>query len=345
MPTYLLRFGVVCVLVIASAGLAMGGGPRPPGRLVDVGGYRLHALVRGKGSPTVVLLTGSGDYSFVWSLVAPAVGRFARTVTYDRAGDAWSDLGPTPRTMRQESFELHQLLERAGVRPPYVLVGHSYGGLVARVFADEYPGDVAGMVLVDATHESTVLGINNKPVRLRELATGRAVPAPQTMRSSPPRPPSPDDVKQFEEMRKMFGPPRIEPPFDRLPAAVQRLQLWAAANPKLSAATEDFLAEELQLLYVERRAKAHPLGDIPLVVLAAGRSDGAPPGITDDDWKKISDEKRQQKADLATLSTNGVLVVAETSGHHIHLEDPQLVVESIKRVLDAVRRHRRLDAK
>ncbi|MES4792518.1 MAG: alpha/beta hydrolase, partial [Chloroflexota bacterium] len=109
--------------------------PRPPGRLVDLGGYRLHILTTGRGSPTVVLLNGMGDFSFVWSLVQPRVARFARVCSYDRAGDAWSDLGPTPRTMRQEVYELHLLLRNARLHPPYVMAGASYGGLLARLYA------------------------------------------------------------------------------------------------------------------------------------------------------------------------------------------------------------------
>lgn len=336
----------ICVAVLAGLLVVGPSAPRPPGELIDVGGYRLHARVEGKGSPTVVLLNGAGDYSFVWSLVQPEVARFARTVAYDRAGDAWSDLGPTPRSMRQESAELHLLLAKAGLRPPYVLVGHSFGGLLARVFAGMYPGDVAGMVLVDATHESTVLFMNGKPTRMRELASGRPIPSVQTMKSSPPKPPSPTELKEFEDFRKMIGPPKIEPPFDRLPASAQRLQLWAAGNPKLSASADTFFAEELQLMYVARQSDRASLGDIPLVVLvgAKGLSAGGdpPPGVTAEQWKEIVEEKRQQKADLATLSRDGVLVVDDTSGHHIHLENPKLVVDSIRRVVGAVRRHARV---
>src|ERR1700674_824298 len=91
----------------------------PLGRLIDIGGYRLHINSTGKGKPTVVLIAGAGDFSFDWSLVQPAVSRFSRVCSYDRAGLAWSDLGPTPRTMRQEAYELHLLLEKAKLKPPF----------------------------------------------------------------------------------------------------------------------------------------------------------------------------------------------------------------------------------
>src|SRR2546423_10379112 len=95
----------------------------PPGRLMDVGGYRLHINTTGRGNPTVVLIAGAGDFSFDWSLVQPAVAKFTRVCSYDRAGLAWSDLGPTPRTMRQDAYELHTLLKNARLKAPYVLVG------------------------------------------------------------------------------------------------------------------------------------------------------------------------------------------------------------------------------
>jgi pimeloyl-ACP methyl ester carboxylesterase len=125
----------------------------PPGRLVDVGGWRLHLNCAGQARtsrPTVILEAGAGDFSVDWSLVQPGVARFARVCSYDRAGSGWSDLGPRPRTMHQIVFELHKLLEKAGERPPYVLVGHSYGGGLVRLYQSTYPADVAGVVLVEA---------------------------------------------------------------------------------------------------------------------------------------------------------------------------------------------------
>src|SRR3989441_5358143 len=109
-----------------------------PGQLVDLGGWRLHLNCTGHGSasqPTVILEAGAGGFSVDWSLVQPEVARFARVCSDDRAGLGWSDLGPRPRTLRQVVWELHTLLEKADVRPPYLFVAHSYGGILARLFA------------------------------------------------------------------------------------------------------------------------------------------------------------------------------------------------------------------
>src|SRR5215467_3587743 len=113
--------------------------PRPPGKLVDVGDHRLHIYCTGRGGPAVVLEAGAGDFSLDWSLLQPKVARFTRVCSYDRAGSAWSDPGPTPRTMRQIATELHTGLHRAGIKGPYVLVGQSLGGLIVRVYADLFP--------------------------------------------------------------------------------------------------------------------------------------------------------------------------------------------------------------
>lgn len=315
----------------------------PPGKLVDVGGYRLHLNCTGKGGPTVVLLAGGGDYSFDWALVQPDVSSFARICSYDRAGFAWSDPGPIPRTMRQDAYELHTLLQAAQIKAPYVLVGHSLGGLIARVYAEQYPSEIAGMVLVDSTHEDTVLIFNGKLVRVRESAKGVAVPPVQTMKTSPPKAPAAADIEQFEFNQKMFGAPKTESPFDKLPESIQAMRLWYRSQPPRSAAGSDFWAEELQAMYLARARTPNRLGDKPLVVLLA-KPDGGnpPPGIAAEDWKRISDEKRQQKIGFADLSRNSKVVVAESSGHHIQLDEPRVVTDAIRMVVDAVRRRSKL---
>jgi pimeloyl-ACP methyl ester carboxylesterase len=125
----------------------------PPGRLVDVGGYRLHLWCTGDGAPAVILDTGLGGSSAGWGFVQPEVARFTRVCSYDRAGMGYSDPGPSPRTARRLASELDELLARSGIGGPVVLVGASIAGFHVRVFASDHPERAAGLVLVDASHE------------------------------------------------------------------------------------------------------------------------------------------------------------------------------------------------
>src|SRR5215211_9064935 len=154
--------------------------PEPPGKMVSVNGHRLHLDCKGKvHGATIVLEAGAGDFSFDWSVIQPQLAALTRTCSYDRAGYAWSESGPFPRTLRQSALELHRLLESANIREPYILVGHSLGGLIVRTYFAEYPQQVAGIVLVDASHESSEIMLNGKVRLLRELSTGRVVPQPR----------------------------------------------------------------------------------------------------------------------------------------------------------------------
>jgi pimeloyl-ACP methyl ester carboxylesterase len=124
----------------------------PPGQMVDVGGHRLHICRTGKGSPTVVMDSGFPGTSLSWTFVQPEVAKFTSACSYDRAGLGWSDAGPMPRTSQQIVEELHALLLNARADGPYVLVGHSFGTFTVRLYASNYPAEVAGMVLVDPVH-------------------------------------------------------------------------------------------------------------------------------------------------------------------------------------------------
>lgn len=154
-----------------------------PSTLIDIGGHRLHIHCTGPASSpvTVVFESGGGGDSRDWTRVREHLPATLRTCAYDRAGSGWSEPGPAPRTMRQEVFELHALLGTARVSGPVVLVGQSIGGLLVRLYTEQYGSNVVGVVLVDPTHESSVLGSMRYGgwVRLREKAAGRAVPTPR----------------------------------------------------------------------------------------------------------------------------------------------------------------------
>ena len=126
----------------------------PPGQLVDAGGFQLHLQTAGDESakPTVILDAGMVSFSSNWAWVQPEIAKVTRVVAYDRAGLGWSEASPNPRDAQTSARELHAALQNAGISAPYVVVGHSFGGLTMRAFADLYPDEVAGLVLVDASH-------------------------------------------------------------------------------------------------------------------------------------------------------------------------------------------------
>jgi len=306
---------------------------KAPGRLVNVGGHRLHLFIQGKGSPTVVMENGSGDFSFIWSLVQPKVSKFTRTVSYDRAGYAWSEAGPVPRTDKQITWELHKALHSAGIQPPYILVGQSYGGFLVRAFARYYPDEVAGMVLVEAVNENARIIIGGNPMRIREFSKGRTAPEIQQSLFKDSRTTYSNAVIKLDTS--------IEFPLDRLPSSQQQWQRWAQNQSTFRSTVDSEMTwspEDVQRLYINKENPAYKLGAIPLIVLTRGsggyngRSDSA----------ELEQERFSQQEELSHLSSNSKWVIDKNSGHNIHLEDPNLVIRSIGEVVEAVRRHKKL---
>jgi pimeloyl-ACP methyl ester carboxylesterase len=300
------------------------------GRIVDIGAQRLFVDCRGTGSPTVLLEAGAGDFSLVWVLVQGRVATFTRVCSYDRGGYLWSEPGQRPRTYAQLALELRTALDRSGVGPPYVLVGQSYGGLVVRGFASRYPSDVDGMVLVDAVHEDERIVYGGEAHRLRDAARGRPYPEPRIALDT-----------QFVRMARDSAalPPQPLPrPLDRLPADAQHAWRTAQGRPLYRlvwAAEMDWSPEELIGMHRQRLSDRQSLGHMPLIVLArtSGEYDKGL-GIAADSLER---ERRFYAVDLAALSSDGQLVFAKASGHNIHIEDPALVIRSIRSVVQRVR--------
>ena len=308
----------------------------PPGRLVDIGGWRLHLNCTGRagtGNPTVILEAGAGDFSVEWSLVQPEVTRFARVCSYDRAGDGWSDLGPHPRTFHQIAYELHTLLERAGEPPPFVLVGHSYGGWLVRLYQSMYPAEVVGLVLVEAGADNPLRMMpDGKLVRVLDLPAGQPVPPVQTSHPLRESEIPPGALGQIKSGREEASVHANDPPRDLLPLPAQRMRTWTLGRVgHVVAAVNPFDTEELVALHAESVKSEHPLGDLPLVVLTRGVPEEEGP-----DGRAREEEHRRDHAFLAALSRKGKQVIAAKSGHHIQLQEPGLVVTAIQEVVGAV---------
>ena len=334
---FLVRLGLLLVFTVfwmsaISDGQTSTTAPPPPGRLLDVGGWRMHINCSGErqsGQPAVILEAGSSDSSVEWGLVQPEVARFARVCSYDRSGTAWSELGPSPHTDRQIVFELGLLLDASGEKPPYVLVGHSIGGRYVRLFAVARPADVAGVVLVDSNHDDDLLFLNGELRRVWETATGRAVPPPK---KGPPLKwediPAPVRAQLEAAAARQNPDAPLESPFNKLPPEAQRARRWMHARPTWMAANNSpFFAEEVAESKADRQRNPQPLADKPLIVLTRGKP------ITGERAAEREENHKRNQADLVTLSRRGKQVIAANSGHHIQIDEPELVVEAIREVL------------
>jgi pimeloyl-ACP methyl ester carboxylesterase len=296
----------------------------PPGRLVDIGGHKMHLYCTGAGAPTVVLEAGASSFAIDWQLVQPEVARHNRVCAYDRLGQGWSDANTG--TDEHVIGNLHSLLQQAGERPPYVLVGASRGGLFVRMYQAKYPGDVVGMVLVDPTHED----------RLYTAFEGKALPiaslTTEQLRTTIP-------VAGFVKVPRRS--PQQGRPFDLLPPELYETRM--ALDARLINSVPDSVSYEivwqhaeadrsiLAYLSEQRRTSKRPLGDLPLVILTRG---------VDADNERI-----MAYDELSKLSSNSRHTVVIGSGHEIHLFKPEVVIEAIKDVANAARGDARLKAR
>ena len=320
------RIVVLGVVILALVTLAAGAVAKSnlakknpaPGQLVDVGGYKLHINCIGEGSPTVILEAGWGDYSTTWAYVQPEVVKNTRVCSYDRAGHGWSDPSPHPRTASWMVDELHTLLVNANVQGPYVLVGHSLGGMLVRVYAHTYPEEVVGMVLVDSMHEEQyerLIGQKNTiPDLVRQFrmlgvlsSTGFMALAPQAI----PGQGLPDDV---------FAQYKV---------------IWATTGFFNAAATE--MSAMLESTAEVRALQITSFRNLPLSVLSAGIYHPSP-ALSDAENQQFWDEWQAMQSELAALSSNSTHTIAEQSGHGIQFDQPDLVINAILEMVAALRK-------
>ena len=271
----------------------------PAGELISVDGRDMHLACEGSGEPTVVLEAGLPSSSLTWAAVVPEVARFARVCTYDRAGYGWSETGRPPRTAANIVRGLRHMLRNAGIAPPYVLVGHSFGGLVVQLYASTYPADVAGMVLVDSSHPDRIHRVSD-PRHLPALGIGLGIAAPLGIH------------------RLLVPIPQGRPD--------SRSPILRGAERELLRTTRSVRAAAAELRGIEESASqlaANPpaLGNKPLVVLTEGRRRA-------DAWHEL-------QADLAERSDNSVWRVIDDAGHYIQHDRPDAVIDAIRHVTES----------
>lgn len=316
----------LCCTLLAAAPLSAQTkdiGPAP-GRLVDVGGRKLHLHCTGAGAPTVVLEAGASAFAIDWSLVQPEIARTNRVCSYDRAGHGWSDPAKAVTTPERVALDLHAALAAAGEKPPYVMVGASMGGIYVRIYQARHPDDIVGMVLVDPAHEDRLFTMyRGEGVTIASLTA-------EQLRSTMPSRPVPVPRRSVQ----------TGAPFDKLPRELYELRL--AFETRLIAAIPESVSPEVVIesseggraafaeLHQISAAQGHPLGDRPLVVLS--RSADA------------SKEMKEVHATAARLSSNSRHTVVEGAGHEIHLFEPPVVIQAIRDVLDAAKNGTKLPA-
>ncbi len=295
----------------------------PPGKLVDIGGLRLHINCAGAGSPTVIMEAGPNDSSVIWQLVQPEISRFTRACSYDRAGFGWSDAPNEARTSVNIANELDRLLTRAAVPGPYVLVGHDFGTLDLRVFAARHRQQVAGMVFVDSVHPD----IHNRPPFnvASESTVANAIyhVIPWTVPLGVPR--------ILGWCRENFTFPNQPKEWARLvPEATAqycRLQSWRTEQAQVTDEVGSSLA-----------AMAGPFGDMPLVVLShdpqvndfGGFFSPADLIKAERAWMEMQDE-------LRGLSSRTQRIVAKGSNHWVQIYRPDLVVATVREIVNDAR--------
>lgn len=293
---------LLCVLPIATLAQTVGSDQSPPppfGKLVDVGGYRVHLYCAGTGSPTVVIV--GAPFSVDWALVQPEVAKITQVCAYDQSGLGWSDDGPQDSCSLRVG-EVHAALKSTGIKAPYVLLGHSLGGLVARLYESQFPDEVAGLVLVD----------HARPLSI--------VVAPSTGNANAPA--SPAGPMHVTALRGLD----IDPNFSRLPARNRELHEWAKTRKHRFPQTN--AQQCFSELASATKEHEHSLGDKPLVDVS-----------TDEDRDPDYVEFQTR---LLSLSQNSKEIIAVGSSHYVIIDRPDAVIDATSQVVRSVRKRSKL---
>ena len=299
-----------------------------PQQMVDIGGRRLNLYCSGSGAITVVFDAPSGDAGWTWFAVQPEVARRTRACVYDRAGMGFSDPSPLPSTSSNAVDDLHKLLHKAGIAPPYVMVGNSFGGGNAQLYAYRYPDEVKGLVLVEAQHEDETERLNAASQgKLKQMYAMQA-----EMRKA-----------CVAESEKGFAPGSdmaamctggIQQRHGRKLAAAN---LAAATSPAYWRAAASEMGN-IDVSNAELRAARRSFGAMPVLSLSRGVSPYAVPGKPQSALNKAMEQANLAvHQELAALSSRGAHRIVPGAGHIIQHDKPAAVVQAVDAMLNMVR--------
>ena len=294
----------VFVAIIATTGLqavlshlSLRNNP-PPGSLVELNGRKVHVLCAGEGSPTVILEAGLPASSLTWMSVFSEIAELTRVCAYDRPGYGWSQPTTSPRTAETIVQELRVLLQSTDTQPPYILVGHSFGGLLMQLYATRFPNDFTGMVLVDSSHPDQA----HRTLDLQEIDT-----ISFAMKTLGP----------IGIVRLLFPVPAGNPESRDVSVREQERELLMTSRTLWTATREmSGLRESLRQV----TESTVDLGSKPLVVLSEGRRRA-------ESWQALQE-------DLSRMSTNSEWQVVDGAGHFVQHDQPDVVVGAVRRVIE-----------
>ncbi|PWF49333.1 alpha/beta hydrolase [Massilia glaciei] len=303
-------------------------------RMVEIEpGRRLNLYCVGTGSPTVVFEAGLADAINVWGLVQPAISQQTRTCAYERAGVAFSDAGTRASTSQNIVDDLHRLLVAAEIKPPYLLVGHSSGGLSARLFATTFPLDVVGMVLVDPTVEDQAeayRALDSKKRDARQWDLDTVESGLQEARACVAAAKA-GFVADSAMLKKCISAPYPAQLSEAVKAANLKFEMTPAHQQAALSENEHVFRASADQVRAARRS----YGTLPLVVLT--RSPSTPRNPLTAEEQAVKAVRDQVVVTLhenvAKLSARGVHEIVPGAGHYIQLEKPMAVIDAIKRVL------------
>ncbi|MBN3524176.1 alpha/beta hydrolase [Paenibacillus apiarius] len=289
----------------------------PPGKLVDVGGFRLHMKKSGTGSPTIVFEAGSRETSLIWRDIPEQLSKDATVVTYDRAGYGWSEQTETERTGGRIVQELHTALQQEGIRGPYILVGHSMGGMYSRLFAQQYRDEVAGLVLLDARPDQ--YSQETDTIFEREGMDPNKAGVPPTA---------------LVKLLKMSGAMRLfqHSLLAQLPVEERGVYVNVdAASAYLETAEE----EDRHMTEMEQAIRDQQLGSLPLRIVTHGiPTDATALGMSEESSRQLEHIWQEQQKGLLDMSTDSELIIARNSGHMIMHDEPDVVVQVVRELME-----------